>query len=45
MRAISAHRTQCRVTPGMFPDTNLKEMLGREYFVRVLPTAQMETDL
>jgi hypothetical protein len=29
----------------MFPDTILKEILGREYFVRVLPAAQMETDL
>ncbi len=45
MQAISAHRTQYRVTPDMFPDNTLKEMLGREYFVRVDPAAQMETEL
>jgi hypothetical protein len=29
----------------MFPDATLQEMLGREYFVRVLPPVEMETEL
>lgn len=45
MDAISAHRTQYRVSKDMFPDATLQEMLGREYFVRVLPPVEMETEL
>ncbi len=45
MDAVSAHRTQYRVSKDMFPDATLREMLGREYFVRVLPPIEMETEL
>ena len=43
--AIAAHRTQHLLSPNMFPETALKEMLGHEYFVRVIPPAQIETEL
>ena len=45
LAAMSAHRTQYPITPDMFPMSIMREMLGREYFVRVLPPPQIETTL
>jgi LmbE family N-acetylglucosaminyl deacetylase len=43
--AIAAHRTQYPIEPEMFPSWMLREMLGHEYFVRVYPPPDVETDL
>jgi len=43
--AMAAHRTQYPITPDMFPMSIIREMLGREYFVRVLPPREIETSL
>ena len=43
--AIAAHRTQYPIEPEMFPSWMLREMLGHEYFVRVHPPPDVETDL
>ena len=45
IRAIAAHRTQFPIQPELFPGAMLKEMLGREYFTRVLPRREVETEL
>ena len=45
MAAIASHRTQYPISLDMFPQDTLVEMLGREYFVKVLPNGSMETDL
>ena len=45
MAAIAAHRTQHPISPDMFPHDALVEMLGREYFVRIQPPIELETDL
>ncbi len=45
MAAVAAHRTQYRVSPDVFPPATLREMLGHEYFVRVHPPAELETDI
>jgi len=43
--AMAAHRTQYPISPDMFPMSMLHEMLGQEYFVRVLPQREIETSL
>jgi hypothetical protein len=43
--AIAAHRTQYPIAPDMLPLSMLQEMMGREYFVRVLPRPEMEVEL
>jgi LmbE family N-acetylglucosaminyl deacetylase len=43
--AMAAHRTQYPISPDMFPMSMLHEMLGQEYFVRVLPPREIETSL
>lgn len=43
--ALAAHRTQCPVTPDMLPSAMFEALLGREYFVRVDPAPQIETEL
>jgi LmbE family N-acetylglucosaminyl deacetylase len=43
--ALAAHRTQYPIKPDMFPLPMLKEMFGYEYFVRIQPRMEMETDL
>jgi LmbE family N-acetylglucosaminyl deacetylase len=43
--AIAAHRTQYPIEPEMFPPWMLREMMGHEYFVRVHPPPDVETDL
>ena len=45
MAAVAAHRTQYRLSPDLFPQATLREMLGREYFIRVYPPVQPETDI
>ena len=37
IKAMSAHRSQYPITPEMFPLDMLKELMGREYFVQILP--------
>lgn len=43
--ALCAYRSQFPLEPGMFPDLLLREMFGKEYFVRVLPPRQTDTEL
>ncbi len=43
--ALAAHRTQFPFKPDMFPLPMLEEMFGNEYFVRIYPRMEMETDL
>lgn len=43
--AMAAHRTQYPITPDMFPMSMLRDMLGREHFVHVLPPRETETTL
>ena len=43
--AIASHRTQFPIEPSMFPMPMLQQMLGTEYFVRVWPPAEVETDI
>jgi LmbE family N-acetylglucosaminyl deacetylase len=43
--AIAAHRTQYPIAPGMLPLSMLQEMMGHEYFVRVAPARQLESEL
>jgi LmbE family N-acetylglucosaminyl deacetylase len=43
--AIAAHRTQYPIDPMMLPLAMLQEMMGREYFVRVAPARELETEL
>ncbi len=43
--AMAAHRSQYPITADMFPPDLLKELMGHEYFVRVLPRPQLEDTL
>ncbi len=43
--AMAAHRTQYPISPDMFPAEMLTEMMGREYFVRILPRPRVEDSL
>ncbi len=43
--AIAAHRTQYPISPEMFPQSMLKDMFSQEYFLRVLPPRELETEL
>jgi LmbE family N-acetylglucosaminyl deacetylase len=43
--AMAAHRSQYPISAGMFPTDLLKDLMGREYFVRVLPRPQLEDTL
>jgi LmbE family N-acetylglucosaminyl deacetylase len=43
--AIAAHRSQFPLDPAMFPQSLLQGMLGTEYFVRVWPPRELETDI
>jgi hypothetical protein len=43
--SIAAHRTQCPITPDMFPHDILNNLFGREYFVRVFPSPRIKTVL
>ncbi|MBV9279323.1 MAG: hypothetical protein JOZ41_04510, partial [Chloroflexi bacterium] len=45
MAAIAAHRTQYPIQPDLFPRALLVKMLGREYFARVYPAVELETEL
>jgi LmbE family N-acetylglucosaminyl deacetylase len=45
IRAIAAHRSQFPIEPDLFPRSMLDEMLGREYFVRIVPPRELEADL
>jgi LmbE family N-acetylglucosaminyl deacetylase len=43
--ALAEHRTQYTLQPGMLPAGLLQEMFGREYFERVEPPVEPETEL
>jgi LmbE family N-acetylglucosaminyl deacetylase len=43
--AMAAHRSQYPITIDMFPLDLLKDLMGREYFVRVLPRPQLDDTL
>ncbi|MEP6985491.1 MAG: PIG-L family deacetylase [Chloroflexota bacterium] len=43
--AMAAHRSQYPITTDMFPPDLLKDLMGREYFVRVLPRPQLDDTL
>jgi LmbE family N-acetylglucosaminyl deacetylase len=43
--AIAAHRTQYPIDPAMLPLAMLQEMMGREYFIRVAPARELDTEL
>jgi len=45
LAAIAAHRTQCPITPTMFPESIVQELFAQEYFIRVVPRLEMETEL
>jgi LmbE family N-acetylglucosaminyl deacetylase len=44
IEAISAHRSQYAIEPDMLPLSILQELMGHEYFVRVYPVPEIETD-
>src|SRR5205823_7628999 len=44
IEAIAAYRSQYPIEPGMLPLSILQELMGREYFVRVYPAPEIETD-
>jgi LmbE family N-acetylglucosaminyl deacetylase len=43
--AIAAHHTQCPITPEMFPASIVQKLFAHEYFTRVAPRLELETDL
>ena len=43
--AIAAYRTQCPISPDMLPEALLRNMFSDEYFVRVYPRLEMDTEL
>jgi hypothetical protein len=45
MAALAAHRTQFSIEADMFPTELLRELFGKEYFVRVHPPLALETTL
>lgn len=45
MAAISSHRSQYPITTDMFPKKMLVELFGYEYFIRVHPPVELETEL
>jgi len=45
IRAIAAHRTQFPIEADLFPQAMLHEMLGREYFVRMVPPREVSAEL
>lgn len=45
IRAIGQHRTQYPISETMFPESMLKDLFGKEYFVQVLPKPTLKTAL
>ena len=43
--AIAAHRSQYAIEADMLPLPILQELMGREYFVRIHPAPEIETEL
>lgn len=43
--AISSHRSQYPITTDMFPKKMLVELFGREYFIRIYPPVELESEL
>jgi LmbE family N-acetylglucosaminyl deacetylase len=43
--AVAAYRTQYPIDPSMFPASMFHEMFGKEYFVRVFPPMELESEL
>jgi LmbE family N-acetylglucosaminyl deacetylase len=42
--AIAAYRTQCPITPDLLPEVIWRDIFAHEYFVRIYPGIEMETD-
>jgi LmbE family N-acetylglucosaminyl deacetylase len=45
IEAIAAHRSQFPINPSMFPPSMLQDMFATEYFLRVHPPIEPETEL
>jgi hypothetical protein len=45
MAAMAAHRTQCPIRTDLFPETIVRAFFAHEYFVRMYPRIEMETEL
>jgi len=45
MAAMAAHRTQCPMRTDLFPEIIVRELFAHEYFVRMYPHMEMETEL
>jgi hypothetical protein len=45
MAAMASYRTQCPMPPDLLPQEMLREMFAHEYFVRVYPAFELETEL
>jgi len=43
--AIAAYHTQCPMTPDLLPEVILRDMFAHEYFVRIHPNIELETEL
>ena len=43
--AMAEHRTQYPLKPDMLPLSMIRDLMGREYFVRIYPPPEMETAL
>jgi LmbE family N-acetylglucosaminyl deacetylase len=43
--AIASYRTQCPITPDLLPEAILRDMFAHEYFVRIYPNIELETEL
>jgi LmbE family N-acetylglucosaminyl deacetylase len=43
LAAMAAHRTQCPITPTMFPACIVQELFAYEYFLRIVPRMEIET--
>lgn len=43
--AIASYRTQCPMTPDLLPEVILRDMFAHEYFVRIYPGVELETEL
>lgn len=45
IHAVASHRTQYPIDPHMFPESMLVELFGHEYFIRVQPAVELETEI
>jgi LmbE family N-acetylglucosaminyl deacetylase len=43
--AMASYRTQCPMTPDLLPEAILRDVFAHEYFVRIYPGIELETEL